>query len=218
MINHKNKFIYTRIPKTASTSITRILRKIKGKKRHGDHYHILDDINEKTKDYFKFTFVRNPWARCVSRYFWSRNYPYKSYLEKNSTFSEFAKSKGPPYNPSDERKFYQPPTRKKKKDMMRKKNFKRLSMEHQKSPWDNQLDWILNSNNEVLTDFIGKVENIQEDFDTICDAIDVPRRKLPLRNKSKHKHYTEYYDDETRDLVAEKYAKDIEYFGYEFGE
>ena len=112
MIHHKNKFIYTRIPKTASTSICCVLRKIKGKKTHGGHYHILDNISEKTKDYFKFTFVRNPWARCVSRYFYQMSY--KPYLEKNSTFSEFVKSKGPPYSPSDERKFYHPPTKKRK--------------------------------------------------------------------------------------------------------
>ena len=85
------------------------------------------------------------------------------------------------------------------------------------SHFRNQCDFILDQNSNLLLDFVGKLENAQQDFDTICDKIGISRTKLLHENKTNHKHYTKYYDDETREIVAKKYAKDIEYFGYTFG-
>ena len=70
-------------------------------------------------------------------------------------------------------------------------------------------------------DFICRFENLQQDFNIVCDKIGVPPRKLlhhnETRNRRRGKPYWEYYNDDTRDLVAEIYAEDIEAFGYEFG-
>jgi len=67
-------------------------------------------------------------------------------------------------------------------------------------------------------DFVGRFENRVKDLKYISDRINFNIPNDIWERKTNHKHYTEYYDDETREIVAKKYAKDIEYFGYEFGD
>jgi len=216
MINHEHKFIYTKIRKTGSETIQSVLLNLcKESTEHSGHYHLLDDINDKTKDYFKFTFVRNPWDRLVSSYFFTRSRGDDDGINRDayrgSDFNEFVRAEGPPYTKDEYRKFFLPTDW-----CSHSPNLQRILNELH--PFENQIDWISDRNGKVLTDFIGKLENLQEDFNIVCDKIGIPKQELPHENKGKHKHYTEYYDDETKQIVAEKYAKDIECFGYKYGE
>lgn len=80
------------------------------------------------------------------------------------------------------------------------------------------LEWIEYDDGSIDPSiFIGKFENLQEDFDVICDKLHIPRRILPILNKTEHLPYWKYYTEETKNLIAKKYKKDIDYFGYEFG-
>ena len=65
-------------------------------------------------------------------------------------------------------------------------------------------------------DFIGKFENLQEDFNKVCDKIGVKRERLPHRKKSIRKPYRDYYNSNTKKIVENLYGEDIEHFGYRF--
>ena len=81
-----------------------------------------------------------------------------------------------------------------------------------------QHEFIIDKNGNQMVDFVCRYENLQEDFNFLCCKIGQEPKNLCRANKTNHKNYTEYYDNETIDIVSEKYAKDIEYFNYKFGE
>ena len=69
--------------------------------------------------------------------------------------------------------------------------------------------------NEIL-----KLENLDEDIDKLCKEYDLPKVTLPRKNsvaRSK-KNYVDYYDDELAEFVENMFLKDIQTFGYKFGE
>jgi len=64
-------------------------------------------------------------------------------------------------------------------------------------------------------DFIGRFEDFDKDWLFIADKFGL-NKKLPIINRTKHKHYSTYYDDWSIGKVAELYKKDIELFNYKF--
>jgi hypothetical protein len=67
-----------------------------------------------------------------------------------------------------------------------------------------------------FADYLGRFETLQKDFDIICDRIGIKRTVLPHINKTAHKHYSEYYNLETKNLVEQIYHEDIKYYNYRF--
>lgn len=78
-----------------------------------------------------------------------------------------------------------------------------------------QLSMLCDPSGNVAVDFVGRFENFEHDFGTVCKNIGV-NVKLSFRNKSLHPQYRECYTPFSRRLVEDAYEKDIEYFGYEF--
>jgi tetratricopeptide (TPR) repeat protein len=72
--------------------------------------------------------------------------------------------------------------------------------------------------------FVGRVENLHDDFLGIMErlgiaetaAISKSLTQSERKNSSRHSHYSHYYDDELRQLVADKEHSLIERFGYQF--
>jgi hypothetical protein len=85
------------------------------------------------------------------------------------------------------------------------------------TPHRYQLDWFVDPNGNVLADFIGRFERLDEDWAFVAQKLGIAER-LPHRGANpRARHYTEYYTPRTRYVIANKFRVDIEHFGYEFG-
>lgn len=84
------------------------------------------------------------------------------------------------------------------------------------SPHRYQLDWFVDPNGKVLADFIGRFERLAEDWAFVAHRLGVSEVLPHTRANPRARHYTEYYNDRTRRVIAEKFKIDIETFGYQF--
>ncbi len=70
-----------------------------------------------------------------------------------------------------------------------------------------------------MIDYVGRYETLEADFGHVLDRLGLTGKvELPRANVSAGRKgsYRDYYDDRQRALVADWYAPEIAYFGYEF--
>lgn len=140
---------------------------------------------------FKFAFVRNPWDLQVSSYHHiKRERPHR--MQGRDDFESFLRWKLDPERP------YQ---------------------FHLDTSIELQSDYLVDLHGNVLVDYIGRFENLADDFAHICDQIGIKAPKLAHKRKaSDRSSYRDYYTDETAALVARHFKTDIDMFGYTFGD
>ncbi len=180
-------FIFVHINKTAGSSIEEALGL---RFRHRTARQIIGEIGpEKWRACFTFTVVRNPWDKVVSHYSYRVDTNQTGMGAGAVSFAEWVRESYGRQNPV----YYDKP-------MM----------------FMPQVDWISDGEDRVLVDFVARFENLQIDFDHICARIGRDAIPLPHRKQSRHGNYREFYDTETRGIIADWFRKDIEKFDYKF--
>ena len=219
MVSHQHRCIFIHIPKTAGSSIEkelghfqtishdvqdhRTVRELEpfamrhlGQGLVGKDPYLLKRLRNRLggevtassrqyREYFKFTFVRNTWARTFS---WYRNV---------MTNEQFMAERG----------------------IDAEIGLKQFLIEHP-DEWGarSQLYWIENSEGNVPLDFIGRFESLEQDWRQVGKILGFEDRPLPHLVVGEGRKYVDFYDQGTIDLVAERYHREIEMFGFKFGE
>ena len=234
IVSHKHKFIFMKTMKTASSSMEIALSEVLGPDdiltpARPD----LDDMRKTGQGGQNFR-LKHPdvpkialWRKLLGRperyyhptigyYEHMPAWRVRRYLGEEiwNSYYKFAFER----NPWDRQvSFYHYKTRALAKDkMLNFEQFLAKGKRVQVSNWSNY-----SIDNEVVLDFVGRYENIGADFDHVLDAIGLGGKiSLPKANigqtKPEGARYQDYYNDETRRIVADWSAGEIKYFDYEF--
>lgn len=218
-INKPKLFIW--IPKTAGTSLVKTfnIKKLIARTRydkivyknednitfgHADIKEILKKkiISKEQYDSFKkFTIVRNPYDRAVSLFFYRKlneKYSFKEWV--NFLFKHKNNIAPLSYinvNPPAKEYF----TCYRKVPIPLDLDYSQIE-----SIWNPMYKWIPEDINNIY--YFEDLSKIKEIFDVNDDII------IDRLNSSNHKKYTEYYDDETSNMIYEIYKDDFLRFNY----
>jgi chondroitin 4-sulfotransferase 11 len=202
VIDHTRRCIFVHIPKTAGNSVNRVFGI--GWQDHKDIARYALEEPAAFSSYFKFAIVRNPWDRLLSDYNYQRK---KSRPEASKLF--LRKENG------DRRSF--------------REWLEAALADPARYPgsqwggdvsagihrWSPQIDW-LRVRGAIAVDEIIRLEELREDLPRIWTRLGLQSRPLPHRNRRFHWHYSWYYDEVSRRMVADYYAEDVDTFGYRF--
>lgn len=206
IISHRHRFIFTAIPKTGTHSVRQALREHMGP---GDHEQVKLFVERKLPypelarighGHVSLAEVRPVLGEeTFASYFkfaFVRN-PFDRFV----SYCAFATSK--------EGSFVRDP-----KGVMRHFLFTAPPMHHM--VFRPQHSFLTDAEGKLLTDELGRVEEMQASYDAICERIGIPSTPLGRANRSRHADYRTYYDEQLIGGVKRIYRHDLELFGYEF--
>lgn len=197
----KNKeLVFFHIPKVATSSIVESISGVGAQDDYMVHTiaKAVNSLTETEENYYKFSFVRNPFERLVSCYeskyhedrkhlkvltYLTYDYYLLGYMKKDKGFEHFV------------HKVCKLP------DGLRDLHVK------------SQYRILYDRKGRLRVDYIGKYEKLINDYKIIEEKFDV--EPLPHFNKSKHRDWKDYYTLDTAQLVYRTYKLDFEKFGYE---
>lgn len=203
MILEDHNAIYFPIPKVANTTLKKAFASIETKPKNDLSSPHKLFYPYAYKKHYKCTFVRNPFDRIVSCYC-------DKLLNKNN-FNKPAYKDGIPvgfFMISDSFYFNMP-----FKEFVH--TIFNIPDERADIHFRSQYRFIYDNYHNRLVDFMGKYENLIDDYNSILQCIgcsNVP--VLDSKNVSKRTSIDQYYDDEAREMVALRYKKEFLFLGY----